>query len=54
MQMLLPLPGLAPPTLDWEGLDPDGRAEAVSMLARLMAKVINPELEQEHNDDQQL
>jgi len=51
MQMSLPLPGLVPPAPGWEGLDPDRRAEAVSMLARLMAKVLNPEPEQEHNND---
>lgn len=54
MQMLLPLSGLdAPPALGWEGLDPDRRAEAVAVLARVMVKVPNPEPQhEEHNDEQ--
>jgi hypothetical protein len=51
MQMSLPLPGLAPLEPVWEGFDPDRRAEAVLILARLMAKVLNPQPEQEHNND---
>lgn len=54
MQLFLPLPELAvTPALGWEGLDPDRQAEAVSALARLMAKVLIPQPTEEQNDERQ-
>lgn len=55
MQMALPLPGLdTAPELGWEGLDPAQRVEAVAVLARLMAKVLNPQPQEpeEHSSEQ--
>lgn len=52
MQPPLPLAGLAaPPPLAWERLAPDEQAEAVSVLARLMAQLVQPTQEEEHGDD---
>jgi hypothetical protein len=43
MQPPLPLAGLtAPPPLAWELLDPADRGEAVAVLARLMAQLVQP------------
>jgi hypothetical protein len=54
MQLSLELPELVAPALGWQGLDPDQRAEAVSTLARLMAKALNPQPREETNDERQL
>jgi hypothetical protein len=54
MQQLLPLIGLAAPApLVWERLARDEQAEAVAVLARLMAHLVQPtpEPEEEHSDD---
>ncbi len=52
MQPPLPLAGLtAPPPLAWELLAPDPQLEAVTVLARLMARLVRPMPEEEHNDD---
>jgi len=52
MQPPLPLAGLAaPPPLAWEQLAPDKQAEAVAVLARLMARLVQPTHEEEDNDD---
>lgn len=55
MQMPLPLADLdTVPELGWVGLDPVQRVEAVGVLARLMAKVLNPQPQQheEHSSEQ--
>jgi hypothetical protein len=54
MQQILPLDGLsAPPLLAWERLAPGDRAEAVAVLARLMAQLVRPRSapEEEPSDD---
>ena len=52
MQLPLPLAGLgAPPPLVWEHLAPDERAEAIAVLARLMAQLAQPTPQEEHNDE---
>jgi hypothetical protein len=52
MQPSLPLPGLtAPPPLAWELLAPADQHEAVAVLARLMAQLVQPRPKEEHNDD---
>ena len=52
MQQALPLAGLtAPPPLAWEHLAPNHQAEAVAVLARLMAQLVQPAQEEEHNDE---
>jgi hypothetical protein len=52
MQPPLPLAGLAaPPPLAWEQLASDRRAEAISVLARLMAQLVQPTQVEEHRDD---
>jgi hypothetical protein len=52
MQPPLPLTGLgAPPPLEWEHLAPDKQAEAVAVLARLMAQLVQPMNKEAHNDD---
>lgn len=50
MQPPLPLTGLtAPPPLAWELLAPGDQREAVAVLARLMAQLV--ESREERNDD---
>ncbi|MFN2507033.1 MAG: hypothetical protein ABR540_22955 [Acidimicrobiales bacterium] len=52
MQPPLPLAGLtAPPPLAWELLAPPQQREAVAVLARLMAQLVQPQPTEEHNDD---
>jgi hypothetical protein len=52
MQLTLPLDGLAvPPPRPWERLAPEEKAEAVAMLARLMANVVRPQEEEEQPDE---
>jgi hypothetical protein len=52
MQQPLPLAGLAaPPQLAWEQLAPDNQAEAVAVLARLIAQFVQPSHEEAHDDD---
>ena len=52
MQLLLPLAGLAAlPPLAWEQLAPDKQAEAVAVLARLMAQLVEPTHEEEDNGE---
>jgi hypothetical protein len=54
MQLLLPLiEPAAPAPLVWERLAPGEQAEAVAVLARLMAHLVQPvpEPEEEHSDD---
>jgi hypothetical protein len=52
MQQPLPLTGLAgPPLLAWEQLAPHDQSEAVAVLARLMAQLVQPTHEEEHIDD---
>jgi hypothetical protein len=52
MQLPLPLVGLAaPPPLAWEQLAPHTQAEAVAVLARLIAQLVQPTDEEEHHDD---
>ena len=51
MQPPLPLAGLAPPPLAWEHLAPDKQAEAVAVLARLMAQLVQPAPKEEDNDE---
>lgn len=52
MQPPLPLAGLtAPSPLAWEHLALDEQAEAVAVLARLMAQLVRPTREEERNDD---
>jgi hypothetical protein len=51
MQLPLPLAGLnASPPLAWEHLAPDERAEAVVVLARLMAQLVEPTRKEERDD----
>jgi hypothetical protein len=52
MQLPLPLAGLAaPPPLAWEQLALDERVEAIAVLTRLMAQLVQPPHEEEHRDD---
>ncbi len=52
MQPTLPLAGLtAPPPLAWELLTPAHQREAVAVLARLMAQLVQARPKEEHNDD---
>ncbi|HZA76178.1 MAG TPA: hypothetical protein VE623_07270 [Acidimicrobiales bacterium] len=52
MQPPLPLAGLvAPPPLAWEHVATHEQAEAVAVLARLMAQLIQPTHEEEDNDE---
>jgi hypothetical protein len=54
MQPPLPLAGLsAPPPLAcaWEHLAPDEQTNAIAVLARLMAQLVQPAHEEEHDDD---
>ena len=52
MQPPLPLAELtAPAPLAWEQLAPDNQTEAVMVLARLMAKFVQPNHGEEHDDD---
>jgi hypothetical protein len=52
MQPPLPLAGLtAPPPLAWEHVAPDEQTEAVAVLARLMAQLVQPTPEEDHDDD---
>jgi hypothetical protein len=52
MQPPLPLAGLsAAPPLAWERLAPDEQTDAVAVLARLMAQLVQPAHEEEHDDD---
>lgn len=52
MQPPLPLPGLSPPPpLAWELVAPGRQAEAVAVLARLMARFVQPAPEEEHSLD---
>jgi hypothetical protein len=52
MQPPLPLAGLAaPPPSAWEQLAHDEQAGAISVLARLMAQLVQPTQEEEHRDD---
>jgi hypothetical protein len=52
MQLALPLAGLtAPPPLAWEHVDPARRVDAVAVLARLMARVVQAATEEEQPDD---
>jgi hypothetical protein len=51
MQPPLPLAGLsASPPLAWEHLAPDEQTDAVAVLARLMAQLVQP-AHKEHDDD---
>jgi hypothetical protein len=48
MQPPLPLRGLtAPPPLAWEHVTPERQLEAVALLARMMAQLVQPQLEEE-------
>ena len=52
MQPPLPLAGLiAPPPLAWEHLAPGEQLEAVAVLARLMAQLVQPTPEEGETDD---
>jgi hypothetical protein len=52
MQSPLPLAGLnAAPPLAWEHLAPEEQTDAVAVLARLMAQLVEPAHEEEHDDD---
>jgi hypothetical protein len=52
MQPPLPLAGLtATPPLAWKLLGPAQQREAVAVLARLMAQVVQPQPKEERNDD---
>ena len=52
MQPPLPLAGLsAPLPLAWEHLAPDEQTNAIAVLARLMAQLVQPAHEEEHDDD---
>lgn len=51
MQLLLPLAGLAaPPPLAWDQVSPAGQAEAVALLARLMAQLARPAPEEKSDE----
>jgi len=53
MQLGLPLDGLdAPAPLAWDRLAPQEQAEAISVLARLMALSVQPAPEEETSDEQ--
>lgn len=53
MQMALPLAGLdAPAPLAWERLAPGEQTEVVSVLARLMARLVRPAPEEEQQSDE--
>lgn len=56
MQLALPIAGLvAPAPLAWERLAPEDQAEAVSVLARLMAQYVQPApIDEEEQDDDRL
>ena len=52
MQPPLPLAELSGPLpLAWELVAPEPRAEAVAVLARLMAQLVQPAAGEEHSDD---
>jgi hypothetical protein len=52
MQPPLPLAELSGPlALAWEQVAPRSRAEAVAVLARLMAQLVQPAAEEEHSHD---
>ncbi len=52
MQPPLPLAGLsAPPPIAWELLAPGEQLEAVVVLARLMAQLVQPTPEEGERDD---
>ena len=52
MELALLLTGLAaPPPLAWEHVNPAQQVEAVAVLARLMARVVQPATEEEQPDE---